>query len=169
MDHFYPAHNTNGFNERNLTYQFAKAFENRKNSCAFMEVPFFNKKREVFSHHIDALVFDKRIALFIESKRLFSPDKVSEIKADFERMNEANLLPVLEKLCLRQNPNRIPYRLILAETWKEKVTDWWMGGDTTVTWDRSWIPKDRGVITVKEWEHSSAKLHWLYAFSPLAN
>ncbi|WP_312960123.1 hypothetical protein [Stutzerimonas nitrititolerans] len=167
LNHFYPAWGRNGFNERNLTYQMAKSFEKRKASCAFMEIPFFDSNREVYGKHVDALMFDRYVALFVESKRLYSPDKLEQLRLDYERMTVENLGPVLESLCLRPSAARKSYRVILAETWSTAVSDWWEGKDSPRSWSRAWMPPDTGVIPVRTWKDSGATLYWLYAFSPL--
>lgn len=167
LNYFYPAWGENGFNERNLTYQMAKSFEKRKASCAFMEVPFKDARRNVYGYHIDALMFDRYVALFVESKRIYNIDKMEELWRDYERMTLANLRPVIDNLCLRPIEARKLYRVVLAETWSSEIARWWMGEESSRNWDRSWLPHNRGALPVRVWSEQGATLHWLYAFSPL--
>lgn len=167
LNYFYPAWGKNGFNERNLTYQMAKAFERRKASCAFMEIPFLDQERKVYGKHVDALMFDPYLALFVESKRLYSAEKLNELKLDYERMTISNLQPVLDDLCLRLSGRRQAYRVILAETWSARVAHWWAGKESSLEWDRTWLPNATSIVPVRTWSDSGSTLFWLYAFAPL--
>ncbi|GEM_PF-4379197 len=92
-----------------------------------MEVPFKDARRNVYGYHIDALMFDRYVALFVESKRIYNIDKMEELWRDYERMTLANLRPVIDNLCLRPIEARKLYRVVLAETWSSEIARWWMG------------------------------------------
>ncbi len=166
LDVFYPAHGRNGFNERNLSYQLAKVFETRKGAHAFMEVPFQNSNTKRFSYRIDCMLIDPKIVAFVECKRLYSPEKADQLSKDFDRMNAANLTPIVKKLEAFQRTKRKVYRVMLTETWQEKTVDWWMGRGESRRWDSTWLPEDRGFVEVKAWEGSNS-LYWLYAFEQI--
>ncbi|MCA9319986.1 MAG: hypothetical protein KDB53_04590, partial [Planctomycetes bacterium] len=71
---FYPSVGRNGFNERNITFQLAHAFVTAKGH-AFFEVPFKAKGKHRTDNHFDACLFDERICVLVEAKRLYSSEK----------------------------------------------------------------------------------------------
>lgn len=164
LRYFYPAHQNNGFNERNLSYQFAKAFEERPEACAFMEVPFQNQAAGRFDNHIDCLVFDAHITIFIECKRLYSREKAESLSEDLRRMSAENTLPLLDKLCRGRAPSKKRYRMVLVENWQESILNWWMARPSKINWPRELLPKTLtyGYIEVKPYQDGT--LYWLYAF-----
>lgn len=166
LDQFYPSYGRNGLNERNLTYQMAKAFESRSDAYAFMEVPFLNTATGRYDYRIDCMLFDKDRVVFVECKRLYKPEKAQQLIVDLQRMNAENLAPVLEKFTAEKPRSRSVYRMILAETWQKPITEWWKGSNSGRTWDGSWLPEDRGVIEVKTFDNDKT-LYWLYAYEPL--
>lgn len=164
--YFYPAYNNNGFNERNLTYQFAKEFERRDESCAFMEVPYHNPKFNKYNKRIDCLVTDPNLAVFVESKRLYNSIKAAEMAKDVERLNRKNTNAILSKLSERGVPEHI-YMLLLAETWQPSVVAWWCGEKTRITWNKSLLPGDITRKSIKVSEHSGKSLYWLYGYKKI--
>jgi len=170
LDCFYPAYNRNGFNERNLPFYFAKYFCSENNGHAFMEIPYINKKTGILSNRIDCLVYNSKIAIFIESKRLYNKIKSEEIAKDINRLGVGNIRYILKKLPITPKPKRI-FSLILAETWQQKqknVLEWWMTGRSKrLSWSRKGYPTDwlYSNLTVKEYEKST--LYWLYAYKEL--
>lgn len=119
----YPAKNSTGFPERNLSVNFAKAYENVfDNTVTWYELQFGIKN----NRHIDAVIIDiknKRI-IFIESKRFSNPSKkVNEINDDIDRINS------LKEELLNNSDKRISdiktykfYGIILADIWLETKT-----------------------------------------------
>lgn len=166
LNKFYPSYGRNGLNERNLTYQLAKAFESRRNAYAFMEVPFLNAATGRYDFRIDCMLFDKDQVVFVECKRIYSPEKVDQLLVDFQRMNTNNLAPVLEKFTTRKLRARKVYRMMLSETWQKPIADWWGKCNGGRDWDRSWLPEHRGVIEVKTFNNGNT-LYWLYAYEQL--
>lgn len=167
---FYPAHGANGFNERNLTYQLARAFEARSNAHAFMEVPFKNSLTGRQSYRVDCMLFDKDRIIFIECKRLYSVEKTNELRADFARLNAENLTPLLGKFTASIPRPRKVYRMIVAEAWQRKnkagIVDWWKGETSPHDWDHAWIPDNRNAIEVMTFKNGNT-LHWLYAYEEM--
>ncbi len=166
LKEFYPSYGRNGLNERNLTYQIAKAFESRSNAYAFMEVPFLNTLTGRYDYRIDCMLFDKERVVFIECKRLYKPEKAQQLLVDFQRMNATNLTPVLEKFTGRKHRSRTVYRMILSETWQAPIAEWWKSSGSGRDWDNSWLPDDRGVIEVKTFSNGKT-LYWLYAYEQI--
>ena len=167
LDDFWPAFDNNGFNERNITFQFARAFASRPCSCAFMEVPFLNKKSKRRNLHIDSYVFDKEVGIFIESKRLYSVEKANSIIDDIKKMNHENISYILDELHQNNMPKSI-YTLILAESWSRDINDWWVDGQSDrVQWDDGDFPEKMlyDCCEVEKWDNSS--LSWLYGYRPL--
>ena len=119
----YPAKNSTGFPERNLSVNFAKAYESIfDNSVTWYELQFGINNNS----HIDAVIIDtrnKRI-LFIESKRFSNPSKkVNEINEDIDR------IICLKEELLNDSDERINdiksyhfYGVILADVWLETKT-----------------------------------------------
>lgn len=163
---FYPSYGRNGLNESNLTYQVAKAFETRSNAHAFMEVPFLNPITRRYEYRIDCMLFDNQQVLFVEGKRLFTPEKAEQMRIDFQRLKVENLVPVLEKFNPSHTRTRSVYRVILAETWQEKTAHWWKMKDSSREWDNSWLPEQRGMVEVKTFDNGNT-LYWLYAYEQL--
>ncbi|WLH27377.1 hypothetical protein [Pseudomonas canadensis] len=166
LDVFYPAHGRNGFNERNLSYQLAKAFESRVGAHAFMEVPFENAKTGRISYRIDCLLVDTQTVAFIECKRLYSPEKAQQLGDDFKRMNVENLEDIVKRIKCADGAERKVYRVMLTETWQKKTVDWWGARDTSRSWNNDWLPEQRGFVEVKAYQGFNT-LYWLYAFEQL--
>ncbi len=138
LKQYYPAHNSTGFTEANLTFNFAEALRVDLDGTAFswLEAPLTDK-----SNHIDGVVFSKEhnAVFFIESKRIGNGNvsrKKREIVEDMVRL----LSPIERdhvlkewkidsdiKLTLKQ------YIICIADFWQEKestskdVSDWWFG------------------------------------------
>ena len=164
---FYPAYGRNGFKENNLTFQFAHAFCKRPYSHAFMEVPFYNSKTKKHDFSFDAYIFDNKIGIFLESKRLFNPSKAESVSKDIGRMNRKNIYYILKQFCEAGQPSRI-YTLVLCETWKESVVNWWMDRESgRIQWDDDGYPSDMiyDFCEVMNWKAES--LFWLYAYRRL--
>lgn len=86
---FYPAHRSNGFTERNLTFNFCSKYkENRKlkdsnvKIAVWQEVPIHNKQ------HFDSVIidFDQQTVFIIEAKRLYNINYYEKLKEDLKRI-----------------------------------------------------------------------------------
>lgn len=162
---YHPNQGRNGFNEKNLTYKLAHQFESSTtdaniNPVAFMEVPLKNPNSERFDLHIDTILINESSVIFVEAKRLYSIEKMREMMTDWGRMEENNLTMITKNF-----PNKKIYRLIVAESWDSKITDWWIGKETKIKWDRTWLPQCVGSHPVTDiGKHS---ISWLYAIESL--
>ena len=87
LDNFYPSVGSTGFQERNLTVNFSKAYEKviNGNAISWFELQFGEKN----NLHLDCVIIDKinkRIFL-IEAKRYSAPKrKKASVTADIERI-----------------------------------------------------------------------------------
>ena len=83
----YPAKNSTGFPERNLSVNFSKAVEEVfPSACTWFEFQFGPKN----NFHFDAVIMIPEIktVLVVESKRFNNPAaKIREIKSDMDRIN----------------------------------------------------------------------------------
>jgi hypothetical protein len=86
---YYPAHRTNGFTERNLTFNFCSQFKEYRKSTSkdpkiaiWQEVPINNKQ------HFDSLIidFDQKSVFIIEAKRLYNINYYEKLKEDLNRI-----------------------------------------------------------------------------------
>lgn len=84
FEYLYPSKGSLGFTERNLSVNFAEAYQScHPSACAWYEFHFGEKK------HYDALLIDpdaKKIFL-IEAKRFSSTKKTKEIDLDIQRIS----------------------------------------------------------------------------------
>lgn len=163
----WPSWGNNGLHEQNLTFNMGFAFKTRPRSGVFPEIPFRKLDGERYDNHIDCLMFDPNIIIFLESKRLYKAQGLRSLQGDYERMNAGHLLPVIERM-KNYSPARAVYRLLMAETWQQNVADIWLGNAERETWDVSWL--DGSTAGSKEVWTSSANetLTWLYAFEQIA-
>jgi hypothetical protein len=67
LERHYPAVGMNGFNERNLTFQFAHEFCRRAGCHAFFEVPVQSRESTRNDNHFDAMLFNSDLLLILES------------------------------------------------------------------------------------------------------
>ncbi len=116
----YPSKNSTGFTERNLSVNFANAYE-RVNSSAITWFEFqFGENNNL---HYDAVIIDpknKRL-LLIESKRFSNPhQKIASVGADINRIQHAkdNYLHDFQLRVPDFTSYRI-YGVILADIWTE--------------------------------------------------
>ncbi len=116
----YPAKNSTGFPERNLSVNFSKAIEEVFTSaCTWFEFQFGPKN----NFHFDAIIIipEVKTILIVESKRFSNPiSKIEEIKNDMDRINKVKK----EYFC--EFDERIPKfadysvcGVILADEWTE--------------------------------------------------
>lgn len=160
---FWPAFDYNGFNERNLSFQFAHEFMKRPSSHAFMEVPFPDKITKKHKYRFDAFVFDSSIGIFIECKRLYHKDKYEEILLDLERMNKKNISRIFDEMYrIKTWPKNI-FALIIAESWSTDINNWWLGEDSKKRWDRSKIQEGM-VFGCQEVGRRNETFYWLHCY-----
>ena len=168
LEFFWPAYESNGFAERNITFQFAHAFANRPCACVFMEVPYFNKKSKVHDLHIDCYVFDQQIGIFIESKRLYSIEKAESIIKDINKMNQENISYIINNLHEGNIPNTV-YTLILAESWNQGISKWWVEGENgKIKWNEKDFPENMIYSACEVGNETDSSLTWLYGYRRLS-
>lgn len=83
LEDYYPAYSSNGFTERNLTFNFSHNYlvEN-PNTIIWQEVPLGNRE------HFDTLIIDRtnKAIFLIEAKRLGTTVKHDSIQQDYNRI-----------------------------------------------------------------------------------
>ena len=165
-------HGNNGITERNLTFQVATSFLARVNDgIAFMEVPFAAKDKSRTDKHLDAYLFSPALALLVESKIVWAPQHIRSVGEDIDRMTPK----LVQQLRVRHSSTPPPqtYGLVIAETWRSEIADWWRGNDKArPRWDRGPLTSPRpygawqfGTITVHQ-VIPEGTLFWLYGISP---
>ena len=170
LDYIYPAYDDNGFHEGNLTFHFANAFTKRKHSNAIMEIPFYSEENEKHDRHIDAYLFDDKIGIFLESKRMINLIKAKEVSSDLLiKMNKKNLSYIRKECHLEQYPEKV-FIMVLCESWKEPIKSWWTNGKYV---DEKWagirFPYKffYGKKDVKYWKEDESSLTWLYGYKQI--
>lgn len=122
LAHIYPAKNSTGFPERNLTVNFTKAYEKvaeerGQESISWYEMQFGERN----NYHADAVIWNisTRELFIIESKRFSNPaQKVREISEDIGRIYEfVSELRTEDRLDMAR-VKKI-YGVILADVWAE--------------------------------------------------
>jgi len=126
---YYPGYKENGIPERNLTFQFVRAYlAGNKGAHAFFEVPFENGNKKVA--HYDAIIIDNSTLIIIEAKRLHSKGKAKAIEEDVAKIVKKKFIKEI-KDNFNINPPKKIYGLILADAWKSKIDkglgNWWKG------------------------------------------
>ena len=116
----YPAKNSTGFTERNLSVNFSKAYEVlNPDSVSWFEFQFGERN----NLHYDCIVVnaEKKEILIIESKRFSNPSsKVAEIENDITRINLSRGIYSEEFSTRISNfPDYKIYGIILADVWTE--------------------------------------------------
>ena len=119
---YYPAHRSNGFTERNLTFNFCSKYrEYRKlqkgkvKIAIFQEVPIQNKQ------HFDSLIidFDHKSVFIIEAKRLYNINYYEKLKEDLKRIQFSYPeIPDFQKTISSFSI----YALLLTDLWTLKST-----------------------------------------------
>lgn len=163
----WPSWRNNGLHEQNLTFNMGFAFKARSRSSVFPEIPFRKLDGERYDNHIDCLMFDPSIIIFLESKRLYKPQGLQSLRDDYQRMSADHLHPVIERI-RNFTPARPVYRLLMAETWKQSIADIWLGRTEREKWNISWL--GGSVVGTKDVWSSVADetLTWLYAYEQIA-
>ena len=127
FDYMYPAKNSTGFTERNLSVNFIKGYESARamydeKIVSWYEFQFGEKN----NYHVDAVMWNISLGelYVIESKRFNNPSaKIREIDADINRIYA--LVDELKSECATSK-QRIPinnisqiFGVILADAWNE--------------------------------------------------
>jgi hypothetical protein len=163
LKRYWPAEGNNGFNERNLSFLFANSFLSRPGACSFMEVPFLNGKSNRYDQRFDAYVFDKKIGIIIECKRLHQVEKHKEILKDLKRMNKNNVNKILRRHKNNSKPKSI-YALIIAESWSPNINNWWINGSSEkLEWKHS-EHRESMVYDIIKVAKRNQTLYWLYCY-----
>ncbi len=118
LSHYYPAHGSTGFTERNLTNNFAAAFEHviGESCIAWFEAPICLDN----GHHLDAVIFFESTTVLIESKRLTSVNaKFKSIANDVDRMFSPKTIELIEKELRIDEVPRFRYAIVLCDVWTE--------------------------------------------------
>jgi hypothetical protein len=156
----------NGITERNLSFQFAVSFLNRfPDGHVFTEVPFSLSSKRA-DKHLDAYLFNDTYSIFLECKIVWAESHFNAISADIVR------IPKMVKEVQNRHTNAIcpiPYGMILAETWRDDVANWWRGDNDSKKWSRDILPPNwhYDFIEVhKDHGEFEGTLYWLYAVSP---
>ena len=115
---FYPSLGSTGFQERNLTVNFSKAYETTNKSedvCSWFELQFGEKK----NNHFDCVIINstRKEILIIESKRFTSSAKKDNINKDIERIESFVNGGLDERFDKYKGYNVLG--VILADVWKE--------------------------------------------------
>jgi hypothetical protein len=110
---YYPAHGSNGFTERNLTFNFSHNYliENQ-DAIIWQESPLEKGK------HFDTLIIDdkKKVIIVIEAKRLQNEKKSESIYNDFRRINDH-----IKEITLHgEKLSYTKYGLLLVDVWISK-------------------------------------------------
>ena len=113
---FYPAKNSTGFPERNLSVNFAFAYQKlHPEAICWFEFQFGDNNKL----HYDGLIIDPKecCVLVVESKRLKGEKKIREIKADILRIHEARAVLADDRIDKEMLPNYKIYGVVLADVW----------------------------------------------------
>ena len=117
----YPSKNNTGFTERNLSVNFAKAYESiNPSSATWYEFQFGDKN----NLHYDAIIINpkEKVILIIESKRFSNvAKKTSEIKSDIDRINLSLSKYLYEFERVENNKGYSIIGVILADVWDENT------------------------------------------------
>lgn len=159
----YPAKNSSGFPERNLSVNFAKACErvavqNRSKVYTWYEFQFGEKN----NRNVDAVILNPKSKdlIIVESKRYSIPfKKIKDVGKDIRRIKD-----LLNELCdeNRGDSPRIKldehwhfYGVILADVWtetkpKEKVLACYQEGEKDLSSENSFLNKYRNELVLQQ-------------------
>ncbi|HCG5474026.1 TPA: hypothetical protein NJZ87_004243 [Vibrio parahaemolyticus] len=118
LSHYYPAHGSTGFTERNLTNNLVAAFERvLGESCiSWFEAPICLDNGK----HLDAVIFFESTTILIESKRLTSvKSQLTSVTNDVERMFLPKTIELVERELRLQSSARSRYAIVLCDVWTE--------------------------------------------------
>lgn len=119
LDSYYPAFETTGFTERNLTFNFChEALCLNENMIVWQEVPLSDKEQ-----HLDSIIFDDagKSIYIIEAKRLGAEGAVSSIRNDMKRLEELSTdwkkIRGIDDDYVPERKNYKKYFVILVDLW----------------------------------------------------
>jgi len=169
LEIYKPWHGVNGITERNLSFQFATAFlEHYSEGLALMEVPFAASIGGRRHNHLDAYFHTAEFDLLLECKIVYAMSDVLAIADDIERMGPGLIQQIHER---HVGPKPRPtYGVVMAETWRYDIAEWWQGKDKALPrWPRNCLRDDWHYDFVKvfqENKNTEGTLYWLYGVSP---
>lgn len=122
LSSFYPAKNSAGFPERNLSVNLSKAYEKvaetkGQKSISWFELQFGERNNS----HVDAVIINLSIneLLIVEAKRFSNPAlKMKEISKDIERIHSLVAELKMEDRIEMDKVKRC-YGIVLADVWTE--------------------------------------------------
>lgn len=119
---YYPAFHSNGFTERNLTFNFCNSYLELSSNfnddvLIWQEVPIKNLDSDKFNNHIDSLIIDKKenILIFIEAKRIRNNRTYNLLKDDIDRVLKNQNIPPVKDITHFEK-----YGLFLTDIWTSK-------------------------------------------------
>jgi len=121
LESYYPAHGSNGFTERNLTFNFCHQYlsfrekQNEKDIIVWQEVPIANPEFPKRNNHFDSLIIDNGIntIFYIESKRIRSTNHHKSLLDDLSRMQKCyKYIPEYEKFQSYEK-----FAILLTDIW----------------------------------------------------
>ena len=116
---FYPSLGSTGFQERNLTVYFSKAFDEtygNQNVISWFELQFGEKR----NCHFDCVIITKSEIFFVESKRFSNPnDKIESVSSDIERIQSFINEKFDSDERFMKYKNHDVYGVILSDVWLE--------------------------------------------------
>lgn len=126
LNNYYPAFKSNGFTERNLSFNFCNSYLDLckkdvedvvADVIVWQEVPLFNTQSNKHNNHIDSVIIDKKskIIVFIEAKRIRSSKTYDLIHKDINRVKENTKIPNIENF-----ENFEKYAVFLTDIWISK-------------------------------------------------
>lgn len=127
LSHIYPAKNSTGFPERNLSVNFVRAYEKVAEASGQECVSWFEMQfGENNTYHVDAVILNltTQELLVIEAKRFNNPrSKIREIREDIDRIYQF-VAELKSQDRLDMGGVKRCYGFILADVWTEtKVKD----------------------------------------------
>lgn len=118
LSKYYPAHKSNGFTERNLTFNFSSCY--RK---AYPKSIIWQEACLAGREHIDTLVIDEenKAVILIEAKRLQGENKKESLLRDYERITNKDIN--INGLADINSEDYSLYALMIFDVWVSKKTN----------------------------------------------
>lgn len=119
LDTYYPAFETTGFTERNLTFNFChEALCLNENMIAWQEVPLSDKEQ-----HLDSIIFDdvNKSIYIVEAKRLGAEGAIGSIENDMDRLEGLSekwtKIRGIDDIYVPERKNYTKYFVVLVDLW----------------------------------------------------
>ena len=115
---FYPSLGSTGFQERNLTVNFSKAFEKlygEDEIISWFELQFGEKK----DNHFDCIIIKEGEIYIVEAKRYTTPKKEDSVKKDIDRIIKFVKETIDSDTRFSKFNDYNVYGVILADVWTE--------------------------------------------------